>query len=306
MKLDLAAVIMNDENEKVFGKGPYLLLRGIETTGSLNAAAKELGMAYTKAVTIINRAEKQLGYQLTLRCTGGRNGGGSTLTENAVKLMAAWDAFQAEIRILSESLYDKYFRSLIGSVSLGCVVLASGKSTRFGANKLLAELNGQTVLDWTLSAIPREEFDKITVVVSDPGVRQVAEATGLDVCCYDGGPLSESIKRGLETVSDTDGCLFVNGDQPLISNESIRKMARAFQTDPSKGLRLAAGETQGSPVLFPKCWYPELMALTGEKGGMSAVKAKGETFLSVEAQSPKELLDADTPEALEIIRASML
>ena len=306
MKLDLNAVLMSGDGEKVFGKGPYLLLKGIDKLGSLNAAAKELGMAYTKATAIMKRAEIYLGFPLTERSSGGKHGGGSELTEDAVKLIKAWEAFSEEKLRVSEELYERFFADILRETRLGCVVLASGKSTRFGSNKLLADLGGKPLLSRTLSAIPKELFSKITVVVSNREVEEVAASCGFDTAIHEGGPVSESIRRGLATVLDTDGCLFVNGDQPLISEKSIRKMAELFREDPARGLRLSYGSEQGSPVLFPSRWYGDLMTLTGEKGGMSAVKAKGEVFFSVQAENLAELLDADTPEALEIIRASML
>lgn len=305
MKLDLSAVLMSGEGEKVFGKGPYLLLKGIEKSGSLNAAAKEMGMAYSKAIAILKRAESYLGFPLTERSTGGKHGGGSTLTDEAVKLMRAWETFLIEKARIAEELFERCF-SWLQKPRLGCVVLASGRSTRFGGNKLLADLGGKPVLARTLSAIPKELFEKVTVVVSDPEVEAVARSCGFDTVFYEGGPVSESIRRGLETVPGTDGCLFVNGDQPLISEGSIRKMAELFRDDPARGLRLAYGGEQGSPVLFPSVWYKDLMELKGERGGMSAVKEKGEVFSSVQAENIAELLDADTPEELAIIRANML
>ena len=306
MKLDLSAVLMSEDGEKVFGKGPYLLLKGVERTGSLNAASKELGMAYTKATAIMKRAETQLGFPLTARSVGGKNGGGSRLTEDALRLMKAWEAFQTEKEALSKTLYESYFGSLLNKPRIGCVVLASGKSTRFGGNKLLADLAGEPLLARTLSAVDRALFEKITVVISDRAVEKIAADMGFDTCFYEGGPVSESIRRGLSSLPGTEGCLFINGDQPLISGSSIRKMTAAFRRDLTRGLRLAYGDEQGSPVLFPRVWYPDLMTLTGEQGGMSAVRKKGVSFESVQAEHPRELMDADTPEALEIIRASML
>lgn len=52
----------------------------IEETGSLRSASISMGLAYTKALRMINKAEKELGFSLTKRSTGGRSGGGSTLT----------------------------------------------------------------------------------------------------------------------------------------------------------------------------------------------------------------------------------
>ena len=68
---------------KSFGKGPCILLKTIDKLGSLNKAAKELNMSYSKAWSIINRAERVLGYSLLETVTGGADGGGSYLTPKA-------------------------------------------------------------------------------------------------------------------------------------------------------------------------------------------------------------------------------
>ena len=43
-----------------------------DETGSLRAAAMSMGMAYTKALAIMRRAEKNLGFPLTARRIGGK------------------------------------------------------------------------------------------------------------------------------------------------------------------------------------------------------------------------------------------
>ena len=72
-------VFYTDEQEKFFGEGPCRLLHGVERTGSLRAAAGEMGMAYTKALKLLQNAEKALGFALTERAAGGRCGGGCPL-----------------------------------------------------------------------------------------------------------------------------------------------------------------------------------------------------------------------------------
>ena len=50
---------------------------------------------------------------------------------------------------------------------IACIVLAAGKSTRFGANKLLAPLVDRPLLVHTLDAIPRSCFSQMVAVVSN-------------------------------------------------------------------------------------------------------------------------------------------
>ena len=60
-----------------FGKGIDMLLSGIDEYGSLNRAAKELGMAYSKAWRVLRLTEEEFGLQLI-----DRNGAhGSAITQ---------------------------------------------------------------------------------------------------------------------------------------------------------------------------------------------------------------------------------
>jgi len=79
-------------NEATFGKGVATLLRGVEETGSLNAAAKRIKMAYSKAWRIVKETESGFGFLLINR-DGAR---GSTLTKEGVKLLAAYEDAEAK------------------------------------------------------------------------------------------------------------------------------------------------------------------------------------------------------------------
>ena len=74
MKAITKITLVSDDGEKFFGEGPARLLRGVEEKGSLRAASMAMGMAYTKALQIINHAEKVVGCPLMIRTTGGRTG----------------------------------------------------------------------------------------------------------------------------------------------------------------------------------------------------------------------------------------
>lgn len=183
---------------------------------------------------------------------------------------------------------------------IACIVLAAGKSTRFGANKLLAPLAGKLLLEHTLDAIPRSCFSQVVAVVSNPAVEQLCRRCGVDVRVYEGGPQSKSIRLGLEKLEDADGCLFVLGDQPLCSSDSIRRLVSDFQAQPKAVHRLAYQGQPSSPTLFPAHLFPALKKLTGEHGGMAAVGDAPVWY--TEAAGPQELWDADTPEKLSRIQ----
>lgn len=99
-------------DEKVFGKGPCLLLETIDRLGSLNKASSELNISYSKAWSIINRAEQILGYSLLETQSGGSDGGGSYLTPEAVILVKTYKAFCKEAENNVKELFRKYFEGI--------------------------------------------------------------------------------------------------------------------------------------------------------------------------------------------------
>ena len=82
------------DGEPVFGQGRDTLLRLIQSTGSINAAAKEMGLAYRKAWTYLDAMEKRLGFPLVNRLKGGAGGGSSALTPQAEALLQKFDLLQ--------------------------------------------------------------------------------------------------------------------------------------------------------------------------------------------------------------------
>jgi molybdate transport system regulatory protein len=71
-----------------FGPGPVELLERINETGSINAAAKQMKMSYKKAWELVNTLNQQMKTPVVIPQTGGEKGGGSTLTAEAIRLIA--------------------------------------------------------------------------------------------------------------------------------------------------------------------------------------------------------------------------
>ncbi len=188
-------------------------------------------------------------------------------------------------------------------MKFGCVIMAAGRAVRFGSNKLLHPLAGRPLLSHVLGQLPRERFHRITVVASTPEVARLCRQEGIPCLLYEGGAQSDTIRLGIGAMEDTDGCMFVMGDQPLCSKESMERLADAFLQQPQAVVRLSFQGHPCSPVIFPRRFYPNLASLSGEQGGIAAVRKLNPTIFLVEAASEAELWDSDTPEDLSRIEA---
>lgn len=88
-----------------------MLLDAVNRLGSLNAAAKELGMSYRAAWGKIKATEKALGIKLLEVTTGGRGGGGAILTSEAKDLILKYKKFTDRMTSLIEKEFRRIFES---------------------------------------------------------------------------------------------------------------------------------------------------------------------------------------------------
>ncbi len=89
-----------------FGKGIDMLLSGIDEYGSLNRAAKELGMAYSKAWRVLRLTEEEFGVQLIAR-----NGAhGSAITPEGRDFLDHYREMVQAADDAAGAVFDKYFK----------------------------------------------------------------------------------------------------------------------------------------------------------------------------------------------------
>ncbi|MHB8232918.1 MAG: winged helix-turn-helix domain-containing protein [bacterium] len=97
------------DGKPVFGLGRFILLEKIESSGSMSAAAKELGYSYKKAWSFINLMEKRFGFELVSKKIGGKRGGGSILTEEAKNIMNIYgELLKNEEKFLKDYLHTPH------------------------------------------------------------------------------------------------------------------------------------------------------------------------------------------------------
>ena len=73
------------------------------------AAAMEMEMAYSKASKLLKQAEQELGFPLTTRVTGGKDGGGSCLTEEGKEWLQRYENYRDACKEANSKLYLEFF-----------------------------------------------------------------------------------------------------------------------------------------------------------------------------------------------------
>lgn len=95
--------------DKSFGPGPMRLLQGVRETGSLHRAAEQMGMAYSKAWTLLRHLEEEWGFSLLERQAGGAHGGFSRLTDQGADLLTRYEAMLHEVEQAAEQAFARHF-----------------------------------------------------------------------------------------------------------------------------------------------------------------------------------------------------
>lgn len=295
MKPVTKITLTDDNGMKFFGEGPCRLLRCVEKTGSLRAAAMEMEMAYSKASKILKQAEEILGFPLTTRSTGGKDGGGSVLTAEGRQMLRQYEAYRDACVKANQALYRTFFPKL------GCVIMASGLGRRFGGNKLMADFCGKPMIQRALDAT-EGLFSRRVVVTRHESVAALCRERNVEVFLHDLPHRSDTVRLGLEALGDLDACMFLPGDQPLLRRETVAALLEHRKENPDRIIRPVYEDTEGSPVLFPAWAFPELRNLPEGKGGGVVMKNHPDSVMTVPVENPFELADADTPEMLETLR----
>jgi molybdenum cofactor cytidylyltransferase len=191
-------------------------------------------------------------------------------------------------------MFRKYFPKV------GCVIMASGLSKRFGSNKLLADFNGKPMILHALQASDSLQDHRV-VVTRHTDVAALCQEQGVHVILHDLPHRSDTIRLGLEALGDVDACLFLPADQPLLRRDTVTALVNQWEADQEKILRPFHNDTPGSPVLFPRWALPELQNLPEGKGGNWVIKNHPEKTAAMQIEDPYELMDADTPETLQFL-----
>lgn len=185
--------------------------------------------------------------------------------------------------------------------NIGCVIMASGLGTRFGGNKLMADFRGRPLIAHVLDATAGI-FSHRVVVTRHRDVVDLCREHGIDVVLHDLPHQSDTVRLGLKSLANlADACMFCSGDQPLLCQETVASLALTGANDKTSIWRTVWNSTAGTPVLFPKWTFPELLALPEGFGGSYVIKKYPEQVRMIPVRDMYELKDVDTQEDLSVL-----
>lgn len=98
------------QEETFLGEGRVALLLAISDLGSISKAAKSMNMSYLKAWKLVESMNKASPQPLVERSTGGKHGGGTTLTKQGQKVIQLFkNLTKAHDQYLNQKL-EKHLR----------------------------------------------------------------------------------------------------------------------------------------------------------------------------------------------------
>lgn len=193
---------------------------------------------------------------------------------------------------------------------IAAVVLAAGKSTRMGTNKLLKPIRGKPMIRQTVETVLQSRALPVIIVTGHDASRIREALEGLDVSFvhnphYDEG-LSTSLSAGVTGLPPKiDGVLMMLGDMPLVPVTTLNKLIAAF--DPQEGrsicLPVYQGE-RGNPVLWGRQHFPEFQGLKGDRGAKVLLVVNSDHVVEVPVGNEGVLTDFDTPDSLAKLKGA--
>jgi molybdenum cofactor cytidylyltransferase len=180
------------------------------------------------------------------------------------------------------------------------VILAAGASRRMGRNKMLLELDGESLVRRAARRALGAGLSPVVVVVGHEADRLRAELKDLPVefavnSDYT-GPTSGSLHQGLNALgSDVDAVVVMLGDMVRVTAETLAMLIAAARGTDAPLVVSRYGDVTAPPLLFRRALFGELLAWTGEGCGKAVVQAHKHEAMYVDR--PEALLvDVDTPE----------
>ncbi len=181
------------------------------------------------------------------------------------------------------------------------IVLAAGEGRRMGKLKQSLPVRGKSMLETVVDKALASSLHRVVVVLGYHADRLAPLLSNRPVTVvinrdYREGQAS-SLKAGLrELTPESDAALFLLGDQPLVSSETLDGILVAYQRMNAPIIAPIYGGKRGNPVLLGRELFPLVEDLKGDTGARGILAGHRDMLFSLPVADPKILFDVDTEE----------
>lgn len=181
------------------------------------------------------------------------------------------------------------------------LVLASGLSRRFGqANKLLADVDGRTVVERSVHAYLEAGLRPVIVVVGHDADSVQASLRDLPVL-FVYNPLyaegqSRGLARGVAALPGAAAAAVIGvGDQPWLQPGTIERLVEEWHDSQAPVVAPLYSGQRGNPVLFARALFDELAHVEGDVGGRPVIRRHADEVRWVPVADASQARDVDVP-----------
>jgi len=181
------------------------------------------------------------------------------------------------------------------------IILAAGASRRMGAVKSLLPFGRSFLLDRIIENAALSKLENAVVVLGHEAgkIREKINFRGFKTVVntdYEKGQ-SSSLQAGVRSLSDeTDGAMFLLGDQPFVDAKIIDALVQVFKEHSSKMIIPTYLGRRGNPVVVPRSLFPMIEGLRGDTGARALFSILKNKILEAEVPHSGIHLDMDTME----------
>lgn len=178
------------------------------------------------------------------------------------------------------------------------VLLAAGRSTRFGGDKLLHRLADGAPIVLASARALKAALPRVVAVVRDDNaaLRRLLGEEGVEIApapTMNEG-LGGSIAAGVAAVPDAAGWVIALADMPFVRPATIARVLAALATGSPLAAPVFRGQ-RGHPVGFASRFRPALLALGGDEGARQLLRGHQAQLDLIECDDPGIIADIDRP-----------
>jgi molybdenum cofactor cytidylyltransferase len=185
---------------------------------------------------------------------------------------------------------------------IGGIILAAGASTRFGAKKLIAPLEGRPLLQHVIDVAESSDLDPLVVVLGHASdaiyaALELGRATAVVNSEWVTGQAS-SLRAGLRALGEVDAVVVLLGDQPRVSRALIDALVVARRARRAVAAISTSSGRRSPPTLLGSELFADVEALTGDTGARALLAGRDDVIEVDAADALPSLADVDRPEDL--------